>query len=80
MTTEEKAKQLIVKVSRGKVAQENIAPESDLRNDLGLDSLSIAELLVLTEEAFGISIDISDVQEARTFSHMLGYIGNSAKA
>lgn len=80
MTTEEKAKQLIVNVSRGKVAKENIAPESDLRNDLGLDSLSIAELLVLTEEAFGISIDIGDVQEARTFGQMLAYIGGSAKA
>ena len=35
---------------------QNVKPEQDLRNDLGLDSLALAELTVRIEEQFGIDV------------------------
>jgi acyl carrier protein len=35
---------------------ENITPEMDLRNDLGMDSMNLALLTVLIEEEYGIDI------------------------
>jgi Phosphopantetheine attachment site. len=55
MTRFEKVQGLIQKAGKGKVAVEKIVPAADLRSDLGLDSLAMMELLVLTEEAFGLT-------------------------
>lgn len=38
-----------------------ITPESDLQNDLALDSLSMVTLLVELEDAFDIQLDESDM-------------------
>lgn len=40
---------------------EEISPESHLQNDLALDSLSMVTLLLGIEEAFGITLDESDM-------------------
>ena len=40
---------------------EEIAPESDLQNDLALDSLSMVTLLVELEDAFDIQLDEADM-------------------
>jgi len=66
MSTEAKIKQLIVKVSNGMVKEDMITMDADLRKDLGLDSLAMMELLVMIEDAFGISVGIEDAQAAST--------------
>ncbi len=40
---------------------DEITPESNLQNDLALDSLSMVTLLVELEEAFDIQLDESDM-------------------
>jgi acyl carrier protein len=43
-------------VSKGGQEKENLNPNLDLRNDLGLDSFDLAELTVKVEDEFGVDI------------------------
>lgn len=74
MTTNEKVCELIIKVKKGKVSQDQLKPEADLRDDLGMDSLDMSELLVLAEEAFNISVNIEKAQQVKTLAEMVAGI------
>ena len=74
MTTNEKVCELILKVKQGKLSQDKLKPEADLRDDLGMDSLDMSELLVLAEEAFNISVDIEKAQQVKTLAEMVAGI------
>lgn len=80
MTREEKVKELIVKVSMGKIKEDMITLDVDLRKDLGLDSLAMVELLVLTEDAFGIKADKNDALAAGTLRMTLAFLDKYLKA
>ncbi len=41
------------------IAIESIQLDSRLREDLGIDSLAVAEMLYEIEEVFGVSLDVS---------------------
>jgi acyl carrier protein len=43
-------------VSKGGQEKENLNPNLNLRNDLGLDSFDLAELTVKVEDEFGVDI------------------------
>jgi len=45
-----------VRVNKGLVALNTIRPEDDLRNNLGFDSLDLAELTVRLEKETGIDV------------------------
>ncbi|MDR2760991.1 MAG: acyl carrier protein [Planctomycetaceae bacterium] len=51
-----------------------IKPETDITNDLGADSLEIAELLIEFEEKLGVSIDESEVQSLLTVGDVIAYV------
>lgn len=74
MTTSEKVCELIVKIKKGKLSQDTIKPETDLRNDLDMDSLDMSELLVLAEEEFNISVDIEKALQVKTLAEMVAGI------
>ena len=74
MTTNEKVCELIMKVKKGKLTQDQLKPEAKLINDLDLDSLDVSELLVFTEEAFNISINIEKAQEVKTLAEMVAFV------
>jgi len=74
MTTNEKVCEIIIKVKKGKLTLDQLKPEVDLRNDLGLDSLDMSEILVLAEEAFNISVDIGKAQQVNTLAEMVAGI------
>lgn len=80
MTTMEKVNELILKARKGQLSPEKIKPEADLLNDLGFDSLARMELLVLTEDAFGLTISKEDAVAARTVGQMIAYIESHKKA
>lgn len=80
MTREEKVKQLIVKVGMGRVKEDMITLDADLRKDLGLDSLAMVELLVLIEDAFGFQADKNDAQAAGTLRLTLAFLDKYVKA
>lgn len=80
MTTQEKAYGLILKAGKGKIASDKISPAADLRNDLGLDSLAMMELLVMTEEAFGINITKEDAQTVTSVAEMIALVDRCVTA
>lgn len=51
-----------------------ITPETDIANDLGADSLDIAELMIAFEEAFNIDINESEAQNISTVGDVMKYI------
>ena len=57
----------------------NIKPESDIINDLGLDSLDIVELVMTLEEKWNIVADDEDIKTLKTVADVVKYIENNAK-
>lgn len=51
-----------------------ITPETDIANDLGADSLDIAELMIAFEEEFSIDIDESEAQNIATVGDVIKHI------
>lgn len=62
--------EIVADVGRGDAAQV-VGLDSRLDADLGLDSLSVAELLVRTEELFGVSLPEETLATARTPGDLL---------
>lgn len=57
-------KKLVDEILKEKSFCEDIKPELTLKDDLGLDSLNMVELIVELEERFNIEIDESDLDPA----------------
>ncbi len=51
-----------------------IHPEDDLREDLGLDSLAMIELLFKIEEAFDLEIPNDDLSKITTVGDVVAYV------
>lgn len=60
-SVEEKLKQIINKISDNYVNVDEISNQTNLFEDVGLDSLKIMELVVEIEIQFGIEIDEDDL-------------------
>ncbi len=56
-----------------------IKPESDIINDLGLDSLDIVELGMTLEEKWNLVIEDEDMGKIKTVADVVKYIENNAK-
>ena len=51
-----------------------ITPEAELDNDLGINSLEIADLVLMCEEDFGIEIADDDIQKLITVGDVVEYL------
>ena len=56
------------------VNPDDIRPEAELENDLGINSLELADLVFLCEERFGIQIDDDDVKKLITVSDVVDFL------
>lgn len=56
-----------------------IKPESDIINDLGLDSLDIVELAMTLEEKWNLVIEDEDMGKIKTVADVVKYIEENAK-
>jgi acyl carrier protein len=56
------------------VDRARLAPEKDLKLDLGLDSLDVAEIVYEMEEAFGITITDESAQRIRRISDTVDFV------
>lgn len=56
-----------------------IKPESDIINDLGLDSLDIVELGMTLEEKWNLVIEDEDMGKIKTVDDVVKYIEENAK-
>ena len=72
----EKLKTLLVEELR--VAPEDVTLEAELANDLGINSLELADLILLCEEKFGITIDDDDLHTFVTVSDVGNYLNEKA--
>lgn len=56
-----------------------ITPETEIANDLGADSLDLADLMIAFEDEFNINIDESDAQSISTVGDVIKHIQGVTK-
>lgn len=56
------------------VRPEEVTPEADLVDDLGVDSLDSVELIMAIEEAFNIEISDEEAAKLRTVQDITDYL------
>ena len=62
------------------VGKDQINPETDIANDLGADSLDIAELMIAFEEEFDISINEGQDEKISTVGQVIQYVESRLNA
>ena len=68
----EKVKNLLMEELR--VEEDKITLEAELANDLGVNSLELADLILLCEEKFNITIDDEDLHKFITVGDVVAYL------
>ena len=70
----EKIKELLVEELS--VNADDVTPTAELINDLGINSLELADLVLLCEERFDIVIEDDDVQNFITVGDVADYLSS----
>ena len=73
----EKIKNLLVEELS--VKEEDITMSAELVNDLGINSLELADLVLLCEEKFDIEISDDDIHKFITVGDVIKYLEENAK-
>lgn len=68
----EKVKSLLVEELS--VNPEDVTPEAELANDLGVNSLELADLILLCEEKFNVTIEDDDLHTFVTVGDVVKYL------
>ncbi len=68
----EKVKQLLV--DELSIDEKDITPEAELSGDLGINSIELADLVMLCEEKFGIEIRDDDIHKFVTVADVVAYL------
>ena len=71
---ESKIRSIIVGITG--VDEIEITPETNFKNDLGLDSLDMVEVIMEFECEFNIDINTSDIRKMATVADAVAYIEN----
>ncbi len=61
------------------IEADKITPEADLSNDLGINSIELAELVMRCEETFGVDIQDDDIHSFTTVADVVKYLEGNAK-
>ncbi len=56
------------------VNEAEIRPETKFKDDLGVDSLDLFEMVMALEEEFGIEIPSEDLENIVTVNDIIGYL------
>jgi len=56
------------------IEEENIFPESRLKEDMGIDSLDYVDIVVIVEQNFGFKIKPQEMTNVKTLSQFYDYI------
>lgn len=73
----EKLKEILV--SEMDVKEEEIKPEAQLTSDLGLNSLELADLVLLCEDKFGVAVSDDDIRGFITVGDVVSYMEKSVQ-
>ncbi len=68
----EKFKALLVEDLR--IKEEDITPDAQLANDLGINSLELADLTLVCEEKFGITFDDAELGNFVTVNDVVKFL------
>lgn len=83
MTSEEihaKLAQLIHEKVDRRIRVEQVQPQSRLREDLGIDSLAVTEMLYEIEQSFGATIDVSKPDAMTTVQDAVSAIAHELQS
>ena len=58
---------------------DEIKPESELANDLGINSIELADLIMMCEDKFGVEIEDDDIHNFVTIADVAAYLEKHAK-
>ena len=72
----EDIKRLLVDELR--VNEKDISMEAELANDLGVNSLELADMVLACEEKFGVTIDDEDLHTFITVGDVVNYLESKA--
>ena len=61
------------------VYEDDVTPEAELVGDLGVNSLELADLVLLCEEKFNIEINEDDIRGFITVGDVVDYLEKEAK-
>jgi len=71
MSTEERVKKILMGIGIG---ENEIAPEKTLRDQLGVDSAEMVEIVVALEKEFNIKIPAEKVGELKTVQDIINFV------
>jgi acyl carrier protein len=74
MSTIEKLREVILKMKKKDITAAKLTPETRFLQDLSFDSQDQTEMLVLAEEAFGITVDFQEVKNLANIAAAVEYI------
>ncbi len=72
MNMYEKFAQILVEELQ--VDKDDIKMEAELANDLGINSIELADLVMLCEDKFGIEINDEDIRKFTTVADVVAYL------
>lgn len=56
------------------IDRDEITMEAELANDLGINSIELADLVMLCEDKFGIEINDEDIRKFTTVADVVAYL------
>lgn len=56
------------------VDEEKIAPDARLREDIGIDSLDLVDIVVIVDRYFGFKVKTEEMADVITLSQFIDYI------
>ncbi len=77
MTMYDRIKEVLV--NNLQIDEKEITPEAELVNDLGINSLELADLVLTCEDEFCIEIDDSALREFVTVNDVASYLEKNVK-
>lgn len=66
-------------IARELVVEEEITMESNIKDDLGADSLAVVDLAMALEDAFEIEIPDEDLESIKTVGDIVEYLKDKAE-
>lgn len=60
------------------VAVDDIKPEGNIKDTLGIDSLSLVDLVALVQQIYKVTIPLEELKKIETFDHLYDYIEQHA--
>lgn len=61
------------------IEEDKINDEARLKEDLGIDSLDIVDIVVIVQKTFGFKINIKEMREVKTLNDFYDYIDKNVK-